>query len=365
MSRRDRISSLIAEQLAVANQESARPAAPVPASPAQASPAPEVKSAPDPAASRVAAGPVRAMGLTLDRIESERRELEQALQKALAAGSAIVELDPAAVDVSFAADRFEEAAGPAFEELKASIARNGQEVPILVRPVEGQRGRYQAAYGHRRLAACRALGLKVRALVRPLTDVELVLAQGLENTARVDLSFIEKACFARGLEDRGFERVTIMAALSTDKTELSKMIAAARAIPERIVRAIGPAPKAGRRRWMQLAEALARPDASERIDALTADASFAAQPSDARFAAALALALRAPHEAGLLRAERFILKDAAGAPLAQVTESGRQLSLVIDRERHRAFADYLVSELPELYGRFLQEEEAAPPGRRR
>lgn len=358
MSRRDRISSLIAEQLAAANGDGARAPAP------EAQPAPEVKSAPEPPSSRVAAGPVRSMGLTLERIESERRELEQALEQALAAGSAVVELDPAVVDVSFAADRFEEAAGPAFEELKASIARNGQEVPILVRPVAGRQGRYQAAYGHRRLAACRELGLKVRALVRPLTDLELVLAQGLENTARVDLSFIEKACFARGLEDRGFERVTIMAALSTDKTELSKMIAAARAVPERIVRAIGPAPKAGRRRWMQFAEALARPEASERIDALIADASFAAQPSDARFAAALALALRAPHEAGLLRAERFTLKDSTGAPLAQVTESGRQLSLVIDRDRHRAFADYLVSELPELYGRFLQEE-AAPPRRRR
>lgn len=50
---------------------------------------------------RVHAGPVRSMGLALDRMEQESR----ALQEALAAGASIVELDAAIVDPSIVRDR--------------------------------------------------------------------------------------------------------------------------------------------------------------------------------------------------------------------------------------------------------------------
>ncbi len=191
MSRRNLIGNLIQEQLAAANSQ--RPSAD------KGEPAP-----------RVTAGPVRTMGLTLDKLELERKSLEEAL----AAGGAIVEIATDLVEGSFAADRFAESADAAFETLKQSIAaqRPGGADP---RPADaGKPGRYQVAYGHRRLRACRQLGRPVRALVKPLGDAELVVAQGLENAARVDLSFIEKAVFAHGLERRGFDRTTIMAALA-------------------------------------------------------------------------------------------------------------------------------------------------------
>jgi ParB family transcriptional regulator, chromosome partitioning protein len=44
--------------------------------------------------------------------------------------------------------------------------------------------------------ALRDLGQPVRALVRDFDDAALVMAQGQENGARRDLSFIEKANFA-------------------------------------------------------------------------------------------------------------------------------------------------------------------------
>ena len=47
-----------------------------------------------------------------------------------------------------------------------------------------QEGRYQIAYGHRRLRAAIELGRPVRAIVKPLTDEQLVVAQGQENSAR-------------------------------------------------------------------------------------------------------------------------------------------------------------------------------------
>jgi ParB family transcriptional regulator, chromosome partitioning protein len=339
MSRRSLIGNLIAEQLAAANS-----AAPTPSETPR----------------RVAAGPVRTMGLTLDKLELERKSLEEAI----AAGAQVVELDPAAVEGSFAADRFAAEGDAAFEALKASIADHGQEVPILVRPLTGHPGRYQAAYGHRRLKACLALGRRVKALVKPLTDAELVVAQGLENAARVDLSFIEKALFARGLEERGFDRPTIMAALSTEKTELSKLISAARSLPEPVVRAIGPAPKAGRRRWLQLAELLAKPAALARVEALLADADAPMRDSDQRFQLAHAAAAKSPADKAQAAPHRMTVKAATGEVIARISESDKQLELAVDRGKHRAFADFLVRRLAALHAEFLADEAQPRRGRR-
>lgn len=344
MKRRNVISTLIAEQLAAANSGAGGETPPTADAGGQR---------------RIAAGPVRTMGLTLDTLELERKSLEHAL----ATGGAILELDPALVEGSFAADRFESEGDAAFEALKQSIADSGQEVPILVRPLPDRPGRYQVAYGHRRLRACRALGRPVRAFIRPLTDRDLVIAQGLENASRVDLSFIERASFARGLEDRGFDRGTVMAALGTDKTELSKLISTRRALPDRLVAAIGAAPRAGRRRWMQLADLLRTPGALERALALAAEPGFGVKDSDSRFLAVLAAASRAPAEAAEKAPFRMDIRGAGGEVLARIRETPEALSLVIDRAHHLAFADFLVRELPDIYDRFRAAEEPTPAGR--
>ncbi|KMO25513.1 plasmid partitioning protein RepB, partial [Methylobacterium variabile] len=234
---------------------------------------------------RVLAGPVRTMGLSLNRLDEDRR----VLQEALARGETIIDIDPALIDPSFVRDRLDNH-GDSFAEFKRLIEERGQEVPILVRPHPDRPGRYQVAYGHRRLRALRELGRHVRAVVRALDDAQLVVAQGLENSARQDLTYIEKAVFARRLEDRGFERPIIIDALSTDKGELSKLIAVARAIPESIVNRIGPAPKAGRRRWLALAEQLKTASVAKAIEEAVMEDAFASLDSDARFLRVAALA---------------------------------------------------------------------------
>ncbi len=83
-----------------------------------------------------------------------------------------------------------------------------------------------------------------------------MVAQGKENSEREDLTFIERAALPPRLEDRKFSREIIMASLSVDKTELSRLISIAR-VPATVVDAIGPAPKPGRGRWQELAELLA------------------------------------------------------------------------------------------------------------
>ena len=48
-------------------------------------------------------------------------------------------------------------------------------------------------FGHRRLRAAKQLGRNVRAVVKEMKDREHVITQGQENSARANLSFIEKA----------------------------------------------------------------------------------------------------------------------------------------------------------------------------
>ncbi len=142
---------------------------------------------------RVFAGPVKTMSLTLDRMAEESRTL----QEALATGAAVVELDPECIDVSFIRDRLSGPDDAEFLVLKESLRAHGQEVPILVRPHPTRSGAYQAAYGHRRLKAAQDLGIKIKAVVRNLDDRQLIIAQGIENSARRDLTFIERAIFAK------------------------------------------------------------------------------------------------------------------------------------------------------------------------
>ncbi|KQV33711.1 MULTISPECIES: plasmid partitioning protein RepB [unclassified Rhizobium] len=248
-----------------------------------------VNSTPAPDQPRASSGAVKAMGLTLGAITREAEEARH-LRQALSEGERVLTLDPAAIDQSFVSDRMgdgsEEDAD--FLALVESIRAGGQQSPILVRPHPKDAGRYETAYGHRRLRAARKLGIKVKAIVRQLSDDELVLAQGKENAERRNLSFIERALFAEALLLRGFDRKVVGEALSVDKTELSRLLQVAEAVPERLARLIGPAPKAGRNRWMALAEFLSSEGARVRaIDEATNEACRAAD-SDTRFAMVLA-----------------------------------------------------------------------------
>ena len=194
----------------------------------------------------------------------------------------IVELDPALIDNSFVPDRME-----ATEEQNASfrdlIRQHGQNVPILVRPNPSNGERYEVAFGHRRLRAARELGIRVRAVVRSLTDEELVVAQGQENSGRTDLTFIERARFAARLEDRKFSREVIMSALNVDKAALSRLIAVATRIPPAVIDAIGPAPSFGRVRWQELTELVDEEGNRSRSLDIVKGPTFAALDTDKRF----------------------------------------------------------------------------------
>lgn len=333
MSRRDEIKHLFA--IEPANQKLA-----------MANPRPGSEATID----RVPAGPVRSMGLALDKMEQESR----ALQEALANGATIVELDPTLIDPSFVKDRLASPIDRDFDLLKKSIEDQGQETPILVRPHPDFGDRYQVAYGHRRLQAVVALGRKIKAVVRSLSDTELIVAQGLENSARRDLSYIERAIFAARVEDRGFDRDLIMKALSTDKGELSKLISVARTIPEAVIEAIGPAPKAGRRRWMALAEVLKSSEAIRAAKIATKDPEFTQSDSDARFQQILRAASDVAKAAPTITRWTTPTGDVG----AKITRARRSLTVVIDQTRDPKFGEFVVAQLDGLYKAFQSTPKA-------
>jgi ParB family chromosome partitioning protein len=175
-------------------------------------------------------------------------EIGRVLKDQLTEGSRVLELEPRAIERSFITDRLSDSDDPDFHALIESVKTNGQLVPILVRPHPERDGHFQVAYGHRRLRAAELLQIKVKAVIRYLSDVEMVVAQGKENSERRDLSFIERTAFAIHLEERRFERNVIMAALSIDKAEAAKLLGVARAVPAEVILAIGPR-KLGTRVW--------------------------------------------------------------------------------------------------------------------
>lgn len=305
-------------------------------------------SADNNATARVASGPVRSMRESFSGIEREN----ELLREKMASGSLVLDLDPNLIDPSPLSDRFVDTDGTSFEALKTSIGQRGQEVPVLVRPHPDVPGRYQTAYGHRRIRATRELGRPVRAIVRTMSDQDLVVAQGVENSARQDLSFIERAIFAMRLEDVGHSRTVIQEALSIDRAEASKLLAVARGIPSDVVTTIGRAPRAGRGRWLALARALKQPGSLKQLRVAISRKSFEALDSDRRFTVALEAASGAP--APLEKTVREIAsKD--GRPLAHLEQARGVVRLTFSEAEFGEFAAHLAERLPEILETFRKK----------
>lgn len=87
---------------------------------------------------------------------------------------------------------FRVASGEEMEQLKESIREYGVLSPLLVRPRRD--GRYEIVSGHRRKAACEALGItELPVLVRDMTDDEAVILMVDSNIQREHILPSEKA----------------------------------------------------------------------------------------------------------------------------------------------------------------------------
>ena len=272
-----------------------------------------------------------------------------ALQGSLAA---IREIDPDLIDDWGPVDRLGEftAVNPdedddSFESLKSSIQEGGQQVPILIRKSKAE-GRYEAIYGRRRLKACRELGIKVRANVQDIDDASALLAKGLENAARRNLSFYEKARFAEAIQIAGHDTATVKQVLNLSASGLSHLTKVTQNVPSEIGEMIGAAPKSGRPKWTVLAEhfqagKLSRGDATTLLQAMEPSIS-----SDDR----LELLLKAAAKRGARQKDN----TAEINPIEGVTIKSGNGSLTLSVKKTGAnagFADWLDKNLTEIIKR--------------
>lgn len=271
-------------------------------------------------------------------------------------GETVVELSPDVIEESFIRDRLEEDPQE-FDDLVAAIREHGQTSPILVRPHPHHDGRYMVVFGHRRLKAATLLGRNVRAVVKPISDREHVIAQGQENSARANLSFIEKATFARRLSELHYDNdsTIVMTALSVDKATLSKMMSVAN-MPRDILEAIGGAKLPGRDRWYELKLLLERPANLVKLREVLEATDLTGLNGDARFAFAFD-ALTRKKIVGYAKSpkkSKWIPKDksVARAVSAEIRNDGKNYTLALKARDAVGFGEFIADSLDDLYAEY-------------
>ncbi|MGI8398304.1 plasmid partitioning protein RepB (plasmid) [Agrobacterium deltaense] len=305
---------------------------------------------------RVGSAAVKSMDRAFVSIEDENRRLHNQLLSS----ESIIELDPDRVVPSFINDRLDIEGDESFQAFVEGIKEAGQKLPILVRPLAGKPGHYQAAYGHRRLRACQILKRSVKAIVRELSDEELVVSQGIENSERLNLSFIEQALFALSLKERKYSRELISDALGRKEGQrlayISILTNTAALIPEELIRLIGPAPSVGRPKWEKLGAIINNRNLSARqkeiLADVTASPAWIESGSDRRFALIMtAFDRSAKPEADLVEVS---LNDGV-IIVAKRTEKSTRIS--IPDNRLPGLSDWLLQRLPDLFEEFQRDKE--------
>jgi ParB family transcriptional regulator, chromosome partitioning protein len=317
-------------------------------------------------------GAAKSISSSIDELARQASQLVE--------GQSVVEIDTGLIDASFVSDRMSEEDG-SFEELVAAIRERGQDSPVLLRPSPARAGRYQIVFGHRRVRASKALSRPVRAVIKTLQDIDLVLAQGQENSARSNLSFIERVLFAQRLHDRGFARELIQSALSVDYQTLSKMLTIPKSIPAQIIDAVGAAKSVGRDRWLDLRKLLERPGQASAALKRIEEEEFKALGSEARFAALYDMldGVKAPGAIKKAIAPRqvdsWMSPDKAVA--GKIMRAGESLTIVLKSQllksrglksgakgdhARRDFGDFVSRRLEALYAEYKAAEKPDQPG---
>lgn len=276
--------------------------------------------------------------------------------------SSVVDLDPALVDTSFVSDRMDDD-DQAFQELLAAIRERGQDSPVLVRPHPEISGRFQTVFGHRRVRVARQLERPVRAVVKKMDDEDHVIAQGQENAARANLSFIERTLFADRILKRGHSPETVKSALALDDTTYSKMRSVTSNIPEQVIVAVGAAKTIGRDRWWQLAKLMEHPRAVVRATECVTSADFAQLGSDGRFARlfdCVSAPVKSPGAKSKSRERAWAPQDRSVQ--AKITDTGKAFTLALKSREASSFGAFISERLDELFEAFRASEAEKKTG---
>ncbi len=296
-------------------------------------------------------GASRSMISSLSELAEKAAIADQALS-----GEAVVELDPSLIDDSFVSDRMGEDEN-AFQELVEAIRERGQDTPILVRPHPQGGDRYQIVFGHRRVRVARLLKRPVRAVVKSVSDKDHVIAQGQENSARENLSFIERASFAHHLQEMGHDRKTIQMALSVDAPLLTRMLSVTSRVPATVINAVGAAKGIGRDRWLDLAQLIEHPDALAAGLASVAAAGFGDLASEQRFER-LVQDLRNARKAPKKTRPSGSWQSDDAAVSAEFKGSGKSYSIALKSKEAVSFGRYITENLERLHAEFRAQSKS-------
>ena len=240
------------------------------------------------------------------------------------------------------------------QELAASISEAGQQVPVLLRPSKERDGYFEVIYGQRRILACRLLGIPVRALIRTLDDTDALMAKGLENSGRAELSYYERVCFAQAILDQDFSRAEVCQALAISKNTLSQLERINRLVPLAVGEAIGAAPGAGRPKWMNLATAFENEQVAE-AQILSVLGKLGAATSDER----LDTALKEIAKRG--RQERTT-RERSPVPGIQIKSGKSGLSVTVKRTgTNKKYVNWLDQNLDQLIEESFQRFQSENP----
>lgn len=281
--------------------------------------------------------------------------------KKLMEGEVIVEMDPRSIDSSPVPDRLSDD-DEEYQELKEAIQASGQSTPILVRPADDSK-RYIVVFGHRRRKVAEELGITVKAVVKKLDDIAWAVAQGQENSARSNLSFIERAYFAQNLLASGMTKDIVRSALSIDEAMLSKMLGVMEVVPAEVIKAVGAAKKIGRDKWLSLRQLLLPPALQKVATEYAGSSEFVELPEDKRFDELHAHLTRYKNKSAAK-------KPKAGATAREWLSSDKSLGLTMSAKSKKVaiqlsnaeakpFSDWLSTHMDRLYDEYRQSKPEA------
>ncbi|MGI0081378.1 MAG: ParB/RepB/Spo0J family partition protein, partial [Nitrososphaerales archaeon] len=112
------------------------------------------------------------------------------------------------------------------ERMMSSLGKNGQLLPVSVRPSAKHEGRFELVSGHRRMKAARRLGWNtIRVEVVKATDEQMIIQSLVENLEREDIPDYDKAlAFERMNNEFGMTYEQIGCAVGISKQHVSNYI---------------------------------------------------------------------------------------------------------------------------------------------
>ncbi|MCV3768729.1 plasmid partitioning protein RepB [Rhizobium sp. TRM95796] len=278
--------------------------------------------------------------------------------KKLMEGEVIVDLDPRSLDGSSVSDRLSDN-DEEYQELKSAIRATGQTTPILVRPI-GNGQRYMVVFGHRRRRVAEELGIPVKAVVKKLDDITSAIAQGQENSARSNLSFIERAYFAQNLIAAGMGKDVVRSSLAIDEAMLSKMLGVIEIVPEPVIKVLGASKKIGRDKWLSLRQMLLAPALRRVATDHVATADFLAIPEDKRFDALHDYVKRYKTKSSVkapkpVESNKSWMSNDKSLSFAMSAKS-KKVAIELSSVEAKPFSDWLSSQMDHLYDEYKRSK---------